>query len=144
MSVQPPTVQGPPRSLIVPPFPHDPRDRCWIYETRGWHIRMLAVNDPRRRSCVARGLLHLQLWHVEQQVSILTPSNMTNGSFECWKGGQRARLCGYPHLMQFMAQEFGLRLPCYGVVQHFENLFVHSSYVGASLNAAGVQGQAAS
>jgi hypothetical protein len=134
MSIHRPTVQGPLRSLIAPPFPHDPRDRCWIYETRGWHVRMLAINDPRRRACIARGLLHLQLWNPEKEISILTPSKMTNGSFEVWKDGQRARLCGYKHLMQFVADEYGVALPCYGVVQHFENLFVHAAYLGASLN----------
>lgn len=127
---------GPLRSVIAPPFPHDPRDRCWIHETRGWHIRMLALNDPRRQACIAHGLQHLQLWHPELSVSILTPSKMTDDSFEVWNNGNRARLCGYKHLSQYIGLKLKTAVPCYGVIQQFERFYVHATYLGAPSPAA--------
>ncbi|MCA9690593.1 MAG: hypothetical protein R3A51_09190 [Nannocystaceae bacterium] len=65
-----------------PPPPHDPRERILQRLLGPWHVRQFPPGDARLAYFTPRGLLHLQLWHPEAGVSVLTPSRLTNGRFE--------------------------------------------------------------
>ena len=45
-------------------------------------LRQFADDDPRTAYFARRGFAHVQLWHPERRVSVLTPSRLTGGNFE--------------------------------------------------------------
>jgi hypothetical protein len=55
-----------------PPPPHDPRERELVLTLRGWQVRLFGEN--KFQYFVRHGFWHVQLWHVEARVSVLTPS----------------------------------------------------------------------
>jgi len=67
-----------------PPPPHDPRERALVDFVDGWQVRVFPATDPKFRYFVSRRLLHVQLWHPEARVSVLTPSRLTAGCFEAF------------------------------------------------------------
>jgi hypothetical protein len=99
-----------------PPAPHDPRERALLFEivaaaapraqvalhgssgrssavaaTR-WEVRAFPAGGRMHRYFAPRGLLHVQLWQPESEVSVLTPSRLTLGRWEVfpvdgWKLG---------------------------------------------------------
>jgi len=118
----------------LPPH-HDPGERCCLFESAdGWLILGHAINDPNHAYFAPRGLLHLQLWHPQRRVSVLTPSLLTRGTFEVWASSARERLCCYGHLATFMLQEFDLAPPCPRVIQHFNTWFVGAAMIGVVPN----------
>lgn len=55
-----------------------------------WEVRVFA--DDKFGFFVARGLWHVQLWHPQARVSVLTPSRLTGDAYEIfpvegWKRG---------------------------------------------------------
>jgi hypothetical protein len=71
----------------LPPSPHDPRERVVVSTVGDWQIRQFAETDAKLAYFTGRGFLHVQLWHPEHRVSILTPSRLTGGRFEVWAAG---------------------------------------------------------
>lgn len=67
-----------------PPPPHDPRERALVDFVDGWQVRVFPATDPKFPYFVGRRLLHVQLWHPEARVSVLTPSRLTAGCFEAF------------------------------------------------------------
>jgi hypothetical protein len=67
-----------------PPAPHDPREREVVGRVGAWEIRQFPPSDPKLAYFGGRGFLHIQLWHPERGVSILTPSRLTGGRFDVW------------------------------------------------------------
>ncbi len=63
-----------------PPAPHDPREREPVISIAGWQVRLFT--DARFRYFVPRGLWHVQLWHDEARISVLTRSTLTKGAYE--------------------------------------------------------------
>lgn len=63
-----------------PPPPHDPRDRELLTRLDDWEIR--AFGSRWFAFFAPRGLWHVQLWHPEKRLSIITPSTLTRGSYE--------------------------------------------------------------
>lgn len=63
-----------------PPAPHDPREREPVTAIAGWQVRLFT--DARFRYFVPRGLWHVQLWHDQARVSVLTRSALTKGAYE--------------------------------------------------------------
>jgi hypothetical protein len=65
-----------------PPPPHDPRERRLLTSADGWQVRVFGEQDFRYAYFARNSMLHLQLWHVERHVSVLTPSRLTA---DCWE-----------------------------------------------------------
>jgi len=65
-----------------PPAPHDPREREPVIAIAGWQVRLFT--DGRFRYFVPRGLWHVQLWHDEARISVLTRSALTKGAYEVY------------------------------------------------------------
>jgi hypothetical protein len=61
---------------------------------------------------VPRGLWHVQLWHPDARISILTPSRLTGGAFEAFPSrGWKARASAYPSLREWLESEHRVELP---------------------------------
>lgn len=65
-----------------PPPPHDPRERELALVVAGWEVRLFG--GRKFDYFVTHGFWHLQLWHPEARVSILTPSRLTRGLYEAY------------------------------------------------------------
>jgi hypothetical protein len=95
------------RGLAASPPPHDPSERALVCKLGAWEFRAFPPDDPKHRYFATRELLHLQLWHPDARVSLLTPSRLTAGAFELfpvdgWKCVVRSaeearRLARYAH-----------------------------------------------
>lgn len=71
-----------PATPLMPPPPHDPNERVWLAELGTWQLRGHAPGGRFQRWLQAHGMGHLQLWHPERRISILTPSRLTLGRWE--------------------------------------------------------------
>ena len=109
---------------------HDPYERVCVHEERGWELRAFARNDPRFGWLASRGLLHLQLWHAERQVSILTPSYVSEGAFLIDAPGLQTRIGCYSGVRGFLYDTFELVPLCYPKLYHFETWFVRAAEIG--------------
>jgi hypothetical protein len=79
----------------LPPL-HAPHDRELLAHLGRWQVRRHAARDERFAYLAARAFLHLQLWHPEHNISILTPSQLTRGRFEIAVGAHRAWVPTWP------------------------------------------------
>ncbi|MBX3225658.1 MAG: hypothetical protein KIT84_31230 [Labilithrix sp.] len=107
-----------------PPPPHDPRDREEAYALGEWQVRV--ATGRMFEYFVPRGLWHVQLWHPETRISILTPSRLTMGAWEAfplqtWK----ARRETWSSLALALAAEHDVKLPSAAEVAWVESTFVH-------------------
>jgi len=94
-------------AVSSPPPPHDPRERERLGQVGAWEVRAFARDGRAHAYFARRELLHLQLWHPEARVSLLTPSRLTGGAYELfpidgWKCAVRSaedarRLARYAH-----------------------------------------------
>lgn len=98
-------------SVDRPPPPHDPWERGLVARIGAWEVRRFEPEDLKFGYFLARGFLHLQLWHPEAPASVLTPSRLTGGFFEVFPiDGWKARVtAGVLH--RIVARELGVRLP---------------------------------
>lgn len=108
-----------------PPPPHDPRDRVLVTTAGAWQVRVFADSDPKLEYFVRRGLHHLQLWHPEAGVSVLSPSGLTIGQYETfpiagWKRQARTR----DDLVALLRAHHRLELPSAGTMAALEAWFV--------------------
>lgn len=107
-----------------PPAPHDPRERELAMLAEGWEVRVFA--DRKFQYFVTRGFLHVQLWHPEARISILSPSRLTSGFYEMfpvrdWK----ARAADYDRLAQLFSRlRTSARLPTRARLITIERAFV--------------------
>lgn len=77
-----------------------------------WEIRVFSPSGTFHRYFRAHGMLHVQLWHPEAGVSLLTPSALTADQYEVfpfagWKHARRS----YPQLCVEVAAGIGVTLP---------------------------------
>lgn len=77
------------RGAVLPPL-HAPFDRELVAGAGPWEVRRHAVSDERFAYFAERELLHLQLWHPIERISVLTPSRLSGGRFEIACGARRA------------------------------------------------------
>ncbi|GJL50276.1 MAG: hypothetical protein NPIRA01_15030 [Nitrospirales bacterium] len=107
-----------------PPPPHDPRDRTRVGRIDGWEVRMFSQHDTQRKYFVHKAFTHLQLWHPNWKVSVLTPSHLTGNFYELFPfRGAKLPICCIttvnnilqqqlevpgidPMILQFMEQYF--------------------------------------
>lgn len=84
-------------SAVAPNPLHAPGQRLITGEQEGWQVRQIPINDPRLPYLACNGFFHLQLWHPEAGISLLSPSRLTNGAWELWSeqtGLHRLRCAG--------------------------------------------------
>jgi len=67
-----------------PAAPHDPRERAAIDSVGEWLVCQFPAGDQRLEYFADRGFLHLQLWHPIAEISVLTPSRLTEDCFEMY------------------------------------------------------------
>lgn len=97
---------------LTPPPPHDPSERILVEFLGDWEVRIFSPSGIFHRYFSAKGMLHVQLWHPEAGVSLLTPSPITAGRYEVFPlaGWKHAR-----HSYRALADEVragcGLDLP---------------------------------
>ena len=115
----------------LPPAPHDPTERLCVATLGGWEIRCFAFNDPKHSYMAARGMLHLQLWCPSYNVSILTPSMLTERQFDLWTTDEHIRLPCLKRVGQQLAESLGILPPCIHLIQHFESWLVWAPAIGA-------------
>lgn|GEM_PF-2928814 len=109
---------------------HDPSERVCVHEERGWELRAFARNDLRFGWLASRGLLHLQLWHPGREVSILTPCQLSEGTFMIDSPEFQIRIGCYNGVKGFLYEKFDLVPPCYPKLAHFETWFVRAAEIG--------------
>jgi hypothetical protein len=68
---------------------HGVGERVAFAQLGAWQVKRHAESAEPHAYFASRGFLHLQLWHPEAQVSILTPSRFTHGRFEIWRDWAR-------------------------------------------------------
>lgn len=66
----------------TPPPPHDPTERGLVAQLGVWQVRDFGEGDARAPYLARHGMLHVQLWHPDAGVSVLTPSRLTLGRWE--------------------------------------------------------------
>ncbi|MBX3259642.1 MAG: hypothetical protein KIS78_27160 [Labilithrix sp.] len=123
-----------PQPVVSPPPPHDPRDREATLRLGAWEVR---VSTGRAFECfVQRGLWHVQLWHAEAKISILTPSRLTGGAYEAFPShGWKARSQTYEGLVGILEAEHGVRLPSVAQVHWVERQLVDKIVASAGATA---------
>lgn len=77
------------RRPVPPPRPHDPAERELVAQVGPWQVRRLAHGSAKLEYCARRGFLHLQLWHPQAGVSVLTPSRLTGDQYDVAAAGRR-------------------------------------------------------
>ncbi len=107
-----------------PPPPHDPRERILVDHLGDWEIRVFSPTGDFHRYFAAKGMLHVQLWHAEARLSLLTPSPITAGRFEVYPlaGWKHARH-GYRELAQEVRSGCGVVLPRFDRVLGLMRMF---------------------
>jgi hypothetical protein len=82
-----------------------------ITRVDGWDVRDFAHQDLRRAYLSASGFAHLQLWHPEARVSVLTPSRLTGDRFEAFPiAGWKRATRDYAELAALIEDAHGVRL----------------------------------
>jgi hypothetical protein len=104
-----------------PPAPHDPRERTLVVKTGPWQVRTFRTTDPKFEYLAERGLWHLQLWHAEAGVSILSPSGLTLGHYEIFPiAGWKHWAKDYAELVQAVRMHHQVEPPSPGTLAAFE------------------------
>ncbi len=107
----------------TPPPPHDPSERELVYLAGEWEVRIF--DGPRFRYFVERGLWHVQLWHPARRVSVLTPSALTQDSYEVYPiRGWKERASTARGAARLLAEEHALAFVDETVLANIERAFV--------------------
>ncbi|WP_437500095.1 hypothetical protein [Sorangium sp. So ce1099] len=106
-----------------PPSPHDPREREVALVVAGWEVRLFG--GRKFEYFVTRGFWHLQLWHPEARVSVLTPSRLTRGLYEAYPiANWKAQAPDYEKLAALLGGLFAAKLPEASAVLRLERALV--------------------
>ena len=118
---------------LRPPQPHDPSERVCLSEFGDWSLWSIPRNIPEYIDIVRSGGLHMQLFHSGANVSILTPSSLTNNHYELWTPTQRLRVCCYHHVAETLAAYGAPPPPCPGIISRFTAWFLHAPMIGIGI-----------
>jgi hypothetical protein len=103
--------------------PHDPAEREVFGAAGDWQL--LAFTDRKREYFLSRGLWHVQLWHADAGVSVLTPSRLTGGCFEVYPfRGLKARARAYDALARAVRGDHGIEVPPASLIARLQRWFV--------------------
>lgn len=111
------------RDGLSPPPPHNPVERELAMRVGAWEVRVFG--GRKLEYFVSRGFWHLQLWHPDAGISILTPSRLTRGLYEafpiaCWK----IQAPDYDKLISLLQGTRGVALPAAVDVLRMERALV--------------------
>lgn len=107
-----------------PPPPHDPRERELVMVLTGWEVRLFS--GPKFQYFAPRGFWHVQLWHPEARVSVLTPSRLTSGFYEAYPiANWKAQASDYDRLVSLIAGTHSASLPRKAEIVRIEKAFVN-------------------
>jgi len=107
-----------------PPPPHDPAERVLITRVDGWHVRDFGYDDIRLAYFATRGYSHFQLWHPHQRVSVLTPSRLTDGTYEVFPVGTwKRRAADWSALATLLRAHHDLEPPSEACLRALERWF---------------------
>jgi len=117
-------------NALLPPPPHDPRERIIVSRAGAWEVRAFAETDPKFDYLIRHGMWHLQLWHPGERVSILTASALTAGCYELFPVRRRtARVGSRQEVVALIAGRPGLVAPSVGTLAVLEAWFVEETVV---------------
>ena len=106
------------KKRTIPPPPHDPRERCFIETIGDWQVRVFSASSQLHRFFSRHGMLHVQLWHPEAGISVLTPSPITCGQYEVFPvAGWKYAQSDYARLVVDIQGSCGVTLPPQTVVE---------------------------
>lgn len=109
---------------VFPP-PHDPGERTLLTRCDGWEVRVFGEQDFRHAYFARKSMLHLQLWHPAQRVSVLTPSRLTADRWETYSEQTfKLRPRKRKVLVHVLDEQHGLRLPNPSTLAGLEFWFV--------------------
>lgn len=121
-----PTVGGE-TSIASPPSPHDPDERVLRDRVGDWEVRAFATTDPKHDYFVRRGFLHLQLWHPQAGISVLTPSRLTLGRYEIFPiNGWKLPETDLEEVAAIVREHHGVHLPALVRINALEQWFVRA------------------
>jgi hypothetical protein len=110
---------------LLPPPPHDPRERIILSRTGDWEVRAFAEGDPKFHYLLRHGMWHLQLWHSGRGVSILTPSALTAGHYEIFSvRGRTVRVRSAAEVVALVERHHDVAAPSVGILTVLEAWFV--------------------
>ena len=109
---------------------HRPQLRACVQKYFGWQLCVIPRNDPYHAEATQAGHLHLQLWHRGTSTSILTPSGLTNDSYEVWNERIHLRFAEYCCLTSVIQNELGVHLPSLTWMEQYLCWFVWAPSVG--------------
>lgn len=117
-----PTAHSSERSLVNAPPPHDPREREVVMrlgELGAW--KALVFGGRMLGYFASRGLAHVQLWHEEAGLSVLTPSRLTCDRYEAFPvAGWKKRSSDYQVIASLVEREHGVAMPAFAEVARVE------------------------
>lgn len=116
-----------------PPPPHDPRERELASRTADgqWEVRVFG--SRMFQYFVTRGLWHVQLWHPEARVSLLTPSRLTLGFYEAFPiAGWKGHAPDHGRLVALVARSHRVTLPSAVELARIERAFVDDVVASAA------------
>jgi len=61
---------------------HSESGRGLVFWLDEWDVRMSVATSDEHRLLVVNGMFHIQLWHPQAKLSVLTPSPLTGHQFE--------------------------------------------------------------
>jgi hypothetical protein len=115
-------------ALVVggsPPPPHDPSERVLVTHIDRWEVRDFARDDSRYSYFLRHGFSHLQLWHPEGGISLLTPSRLTSDQYELFPiEGWKRRHGDWGQLGSLLLREHGVALPSLVELRAVDRWFV--------------------
>ncbi len=122
--------QAEPGRQCRPPPPHDPTDRVLVGHLREWALRVFDPNGRRHEFFAPRGFLHVQLWHSETGVSVLSPSRITAFCYEAYPFvGGRIRVPSWSALSRAVYRTHGVRCPNEDEIQVVEQGWVKAASI---------------
>ena len=103
-----------------------------------WQVRSFPLTDPRFAFLAPRGWWHLQLWHPDAGISVLTPSGLTRNDYEIFPIlGWKRRAGRHEDLRGLLLAFHGIAPPSAGMLEGLQALFVRAPVEGLAERTAG-------
>ena len=94
---------------------HVESSRALVFWLGDWDVRMSEPGSNEHRLLVVNGMFHIQLWHPEARLSVLTPSPLTDHQFEVANVmGNRFRTDSYDEMAAVVQAARHVKMPGVG------------------------------